>query len=245
METKNYPLVFGHRFFLFTAISAFIASAGIVIAQFILTDYPRPSGVDEIISMYAHPVYIGQSWTILLQVFFMFLALWGITVKMYKVRPALIATGFLFFIFWQIFELIPRSVDLFGISYTLAPQYLEASQNLKDSVLNQIRTLSRFSDSIAEVRRVMWALGHLAFGLAFWKQGKLEKWMSIFFLGNAARLVAGMVGSTVGPSFLASGGSTLFVIFMLPLFLLVGYWLLRNAKLNLPEQQNSIFNKKR
>lgn len=221
---------FNNRFFRITAICAVLASLGIIIAQFFLTGYPRPTSVDEVIGVYANPVYVGQSWTILIQVFFMFMALWGVTIKMYKVSPPLILTGFLFFIFWQIFELIPRSIDLFAVSNTLAPQYLEAGAELKESILNQIRTLSKMNDSIAEVRRVMWVLGHLMFGLAFWRLGTLEKVMSIFFLGNALRLVAGMIGRSIGPSFLAGGGSMLFVIFMLPLFLLIGYWLWENTE---------------
>lgn len=158
------------------AVCSILAAICVLVAQIGLSGYPRPASTEENIALYALPVFRAQSWTILIQVFLMFLAIWGVAVKMHQRAPALITTGFLFFVFWQLFEMIPRSIDLFAASYNWAPSYLAAKDEaIRSTMTENFRVFGDVSDAIQEVRRVMWALGHLLFGFSSLARGRMEE----------------------------------------------------------------------
>lgn len=214
-------------FFRAMAICSALAAAGVCVAQLVLTGYPQPETQADLIALYAHPVFIAQSWVILIQVFLMFLALWGAAAGLFARVPALAATGLLVFIFWQALELIPRSIDLFAGSYRWAPAYLAAGEDVvRAGIARYFEVFGDVADAIRDVRSPLWALGHFLFGLAFWKfGGRWTRLIAVLFLFNAARLILGLVGRSVGPVWLAGGGLPLFVIGMVPLFGLLAVWL--------------------
>lgn len=218
------------RFFRVSAAVSLLAALGVLVAQFALTGYPSPASREQVAQLYVHPTFRAQQWVILVQVFFMFLALWACTLKARRVAPGLLLTGFLFFVFWQVLELLPRSVELFAISYSWAPQ-LVASQNPAEQaeLLTAMERTGELLGAAGYARRAVWALGHLTFGLAFWRGAGVMKAMSAFFLLNALRLLLRMAGEATGLSWMSSlsGGLVGFVAAMVPLFLLMAWWLWR------------------
>jgi hypothetical protein len=216
----------GRPFFRIMAACSAAAAFGVLLAQLGLNHYPQPEAPPDAIALYSNPVFVAQSWTILIQVFLMFLALWGATVKMIRRGTALIATGFLIFTFWQGLELIPRSIDLFAGSYDWSPAYLAATEDVERATLAaQFRWLDDVSSAIRDVRSPLWGLGHLLFGLAFWQLGGWKRAISVLFLFNAVRLALGMIGRSIGPAWLAAGGLPMFIIGMVPLFTLLAIWM--------------------
>ncbi len=70
------------------------------------------------------------------------------------------------------------------------------------------------------------------FGLAFWKGTRLMKAAGAFFVLTFLRLGLRMIGEATGQSGLVSlgGGSIGFVVAMVPLFLILGWWLWREPE---------------
>ncbi len=219
-------MAIGTAFFRTMAACSAGAAACVLIAQLGLRGYPQAASPSALIELYSHPIFVAQSWTILIQVFLMFLALWGAALKMIQRATALIATGFVVFMLWQVLELVPRSIDLFAGTYRWSPAYMAAADEAgRMSFEAQFRLLGDLSGAIREVRNPLWALGHLLFGLAFWQLGGWKRAISILFLFNAVRLVLGFIGRSIGPAWLAAGGLPMFVIGMVPLFTLLAIWM--------------------
>lgn len=217
-------------FFRVTAVASILAVVAVLLAQLVLTGYPRAGSPDEIMAVYTHPVFRAQRWVIFVQVALMFLALWGATLKAYRFAPGLILTGLVFFVFWQILEIVPRSIDLMAIGYGWAPEFLASEDpSERTRLLNATRQAAAISGALGVGRRVVWALGHLMFGLAFWKGSRLMKGAGAFFLLTFLRLALRMVGEATGRSWITSlgGGSIGFVVTMVPLFAILGWWLWR------------------
>lgn len=218
----------GFRFFKVTAVASLLAAFGVLVAQFGLTEYPSPTTPEDSVRLYTNGVFRAQGWVIFGQVFLMFLALWGCTLKAYRRAPGLILTGFLFFMFWQILEIIPRSIAMSTMTYTWAPEFLGTQdQQAQTRILAAMQQIGAVLAGIGVGRRIVWALGHLMFGIAFWRGGRLMKVLSLFFLLNFARLFVRMAGEVTGWTWLfgVSGGTLGFVVAMVPLFALIGWYL--------------------
>ncbi len=216
------------KFFRLAAAASLLATLGVLVAQFGLTGYPTPASPEETIRLYTHPVFRAQGWVIFAQVFLMFLALWGCTLKMARRAPALILTGFLFFVFWQVLEIIPRSIELSAMSYVWGPEFVETQDAaVRDRLLSTMRGTGTALAGIGVGRRVVWALGHLVFGLAFWSGTRLMRLLGLFFLLNFLRLAVRMGGEMTDWAWLfrLTGGDLGFVLAMVPLFALLAWWL--------------------
>lgn len=220
-------------FFRVGAGASLLAALAVLVTQFALTGYPRPPTPEAVAELYTHPVFRARGWVILVQVLCMFVALWACVLKGYRLAPGLVLTGFLFFVFWQALELLPRSIGIFAISYGWAPEFV-ASQDPSEQarLLGSMQQTSTLLDSIGYGRRVMWALGHLLFGLSFWRGPSLMKAIGLVFLFNAFRLFVRMGGEATGWAWLGSlsGGSVGFVVGMVVLFALIGWWLWREPE---------------
>lgn len=212
--------------------SASLGAAGLVlVAQYGLR-YATPTTTDAVMAVYADPVFRAQSWLILVQVFLMFLALWGVTLKGWRGAPGLILTGFLLFLFWQILELLPRTYELFTQSYGLAPAYLAAESDAERArILATMRQAGAVLDGLGHTRRFFWGAGHLLFGVALIRGSGMARMAGALFLLNAARLVLRMLGEAADLDGLVDVvvGRTQFVVTMVPLFVVVGWWLWKDA----------------
>lgn len=223
----------GPRFFRLTGAASVLAAVAVVVAQLALTGYPSPTTPEESVRLYTNPIFRAQGWVIFAQVFLMFLALWGCTLKAYPRAPALILTGFLFFIFWQLLEILPRSVEMSAMSYVWAPEFLDTQDpQAREGVVSAMRQTGTVLAGIGMGRRIVWALGHLMFGLAFWNGTRIMRLMGLFFLLNFLRLSIRMAGEATGWSWLSglAGGTLGFVIAVVPLFALMGWWLWREPE---------------
>lgn len=226
-------MTFSRSFFRIGAGFSFLAACALLLAQFGLPGYPQPSTAEGVAQLYTHPIFRARGWVIFVQVFFMFLALWSCTVKAYRRVPGLLLTGFLFFCFWQVLELLPRSMGIFALSYGWAPEFV-ASQDLSEQarLLGNMQQTGAIIDSIGYGRRVVWAVGHLLFGLAFWRGDRIMKVIGLVFLFNALRLIMRMSGEATGWAWLGtlSGGLAGFVVGMVAQFWLIAWWLWREPK---------------
>lgn len=223
---------FDERFFRATAICAAVAAICVLVAQVGLTNYPAPSSRPEAILLYRHGVFVAQGWVILGQVFLMFLALWGVALKSFRVAPGLIATAAVFIVFWQILELIPRGVEMITLARVWAPRFAEADAATRVALEGHFATVAEISGALGFVRRGPWALGHLLFGLALWRGPTLQRGVAALFLYNFIRLLPRVLGELAGWSWLSNlvQGRWPFVFGMLPLFLLAAIWLWREPR---------------
>ena len=213
------------------ALCSTTAAVGMLVAQSWLARYPSPEDVADFIALHANPVFIAQSWVILVQVFLMFLAHWGVAVKNYRLSPALFATGFLFFLIWELLELVPRSINLFAASYVWAPQYLAAVDESTRSIWEiGFRMFDDVSGAIRETRRVVIILAYLLFGLAIWRIGGWVRAISALYLLNSLRLTLGVIGGWSGSTWVSGGGTAAFLLLMVPMFILIGVWLWREPE---------------
>jgi len=220
-------------FFRTMAICALAAAIGVLVAQLGLTAYPAPASRAEAILLYRHPVFLAQGWVILVQVVLMFLALWGVTLKSFRAAPGLIATGAVFFVFWQVLELIPRGVEMITLAREWAPRFAAADAATRATLENRFAMFAEISGGLGAVRRAVWALGHLLFGIALWRGPALRRVLSALFLLNFLRLFPRVVGELVGWNGLAElvRGRLPFVLGMVPLFLLIAFWLWREPRM--------------
>jgi hypothetical protein len=209
------------------AVASILAALAVLVAQLALGRYPSPRGPDQLIGLFADSTFRAQSAVILIQVFLMFLALWGVTAKMYRYTPGLIMTGFLIFVFWQVLEILPRAIGLFAGSYAWAPAFEAATDEaVRTSVAERFRLLMDSYGALATVGRVLWGAGHLLFGLALWRLSGWYRVIAGLFVLNSIRLGLGFLGPAIGVRWL-DGGVALFVSLMVPLFTLIGIWLWR------------------
>lgn len=214
------------------AIASLLAAVAVLVAQFGLAGYPSPGAPEEVAELYADPLFRAQRWTLLLQVVLMFGALWACTLRAYRLSPTLVLTGFLFFLLWQVLELVPRSIDLFALSYGWAPEYLASRDpGERAGILEAMRRTGAALGALGHPRRAAWALGHLAFGAALWRGPGLARAVGLLFLLNALRLGLRLAGDASGWSWpgAVSGGTVGFVATIVPLFVLLGWWLWRDA----------------
>ena len=222
----------GSAAFRIFAGASLLAALCVPVAQYGLAGYPSPSTAAEAVALYTHPVFRAQAWVVFAQVFLMFLALWGVTLKTYRASPALILTGFVVFVLWQVLELVPRSIGLFLLSYDWAPAFVASADAAERAgLITAFERTGAMLGALGGGRRMLWALGHLLFGLAFWRRTGLARVMGGLFLFNAARLAVRMIGEATGWEWLSalSGGLTGFILSIVPLFGLIGWWLWRNA----------------
>lgn len=234
-ESTAGELVSGAFFRAFATISV-LAAIGVLVAQVFLAPEASPTSTDGAIALLASPMYRARAWTILLQVFLMFLSLWAVAVKMHRRAFGLVATGFVVFLLWQVLELVPRSLDLLAGSYGWAADYVSVDPGdagVRGHLEGRLRMLSDLTGALVETRRILWALGHLLFGLAIWRLPGWARLVAALFLANFARLVLGMVGRTVGPAWLAGGGVLPFVALIVPQFLAIALWLWREPRVEL------------
>ena len=221
------------KFFRAMAACAAVSALCVLVAQIALTGYPSPSSRSEAILLYNDPVYVLQRWTILGQVVLMFLALWGVTLKSLRSAPGLIATGAVFFIFWQVLELIPRGVEMITLARIWAPRYAEADTAMRAGLETYFAVFADVSAGLGTVRRVVWMLGHLLFGLVLWRGRGLQRIVGALFLLNFVRLFPRVVGELAGWSWLAGliRGPLPFVAAMVPLFAVIALWLWREPRM--------------
>lgn len=212
-------------FFRFGAVSALASALAVLIAQLWLTiDAPSP-GILGIIGIYAEPLWRAKSLTILVQVGLMFLALLAVATKLWPRSPSVVLLALPFLLFWQLFELIPRAIDLFAASYQWAPAYLDASDpSIRAALEERFRFFWSTADAMGELRRVCWALLHLLLGIAVLRVGGWPRIVAVILLLNSLRLAIAIIGAHFGLAWLA-GGITGFIIMMVLQFLLVAIWL--------------------
>ncbi|MDX1624648.1 MAG: hypothetical protein R3199_11800 [Gemmatimonadota bacterium] len=178
------------------------------------------------------PAFRIRSGVIFAQVVFMFLALYGAGAVRFRAAPALVATGFLFFLLWQVLDIVPRAVDAWAVSRVWAPAWLAAEDPAaRQGYLYAIRTWADVAAALGIARRVAWGAGHLLFAPAFLRGDRLETAIGAFFAFNAARLLPRSVGEIARWPGLATltTGKWWFVAGTLPLFALLGVWLWREA----------------
>lgn len=225
------------RFFKITAVASLLAALSVLVAQYALTGYPDPTTPEEWVRLHAHPVFRAQGWVIFGQVFLMFVALWGCTLKTVRAAPALVLTGFLFFVLWQVLEIVPRSIEMSAMSHGWAPRFLASGDPQEQArILDSMQQTGAVLGAIGVGRRFVWALGHLLFGLAFWRGSRLMKVLAIFFVLNFLRLAVRMAGEVTGWAWLSGlgGGTPGFVVAMVPLFALIGWWLWKEPVVIVP-----------
>ena len=219
---------FEPRFFRALGLSALAAALLVLVAQLILGSYPRPAGFDSLIELYAQPMVRVQQVVILVQVFLMFLGLWGVVAKVHRRSPGAALTALLLLCFWQMFELIPRSLELFAGSWRYAPAFVSAADETgRETARVAMRTLLELTNAMGDVRRILWLLSHLLLAIALWSTRGWGRWLAILFFANALRLALGMAGSLLGQPSLG-GGLAGFMVLIVPQFLMIAAWLWTN-----------------
>lgn len=220
----------GRGFFRAAAVLAILAALGVLVAQLGLTGYAAPRAAEETVLLYVDPIFRAQAWVVLVQVFVMFLVLWATTVKAWRMAPAFVFTAFLFVLLWQVLEILPRSIELFALSYGWAPDYLASEDpTRRSSLLEMMRGTGTVVGALGSSRRTLWMLAHLTFGVTLWRGPRLTRAIGFLFLLNAVRLLLRLTGEATGWSWpgTLSGGLAGFVVTIVPLFVLIGWWLWR------------------
>lgn len=223
---------FTEGFFRATAIAAGLATLCVILAQIVLT--PMIGSTEGgLTALRRDPAFRAQEAVILVQVVLMFAALGGAALARWPHSTGLLVTGFAAFVAWQVLEIVPRSIDLFAASLEWAEQYAEATTEAERVKWQTV--LLAWGDmwaAMGEVRRVFWGLGHLLFGLVFWRGAWMERTLAVLFLFNAVRLVPRMVGGWLEVPGLAGllAGRWWFVLGMLPLFTVLGIWLWKEGR---------------
>lgn len=209
-----------------------VASAGaavlVIFVQYAIGDYEAPATAAEGILLRTRDPYRASAALLLVQVFLMFLGLWGVTLKWMRESTGAILTGFLFVLFWQVLEILPRSVDLFTGSFIWAPDYLATTEEAeRTAIMARFQLTAGVLAGIGHARRAFWALAHLLFGVALHRGAGAVKLIALLFYFNAARLLLRLLAEAAGWTWLRDlvVGREPFVVGMVPLFLLIGWWL--------------------
>lgn len=214
-----------------------VASAGaallVLTVRYGIGDHEAPATAAEGVLLRTSPRYRASAALLLAQVFLMFLGLWGVTLKWSRMSTGAILTGFLFILFWQVLEILPRSFDLFTRSFIWAPDYVAAAPADRQTILARLRVADDVLAGIGHARRAFWALAHLLFGIALHRGSGLVKLIAFLFYFNAARLLLRMLGEGAGWEWVGDVvmGREPFVVGMVPLFLLIGWWLWREPRI--------------
>jgi hypothetical protein len=227
--------MFDRRFYLALAVCSFFAAIGPMLSYGLSFTHPQPASWEELVALHSSTAYMARQWIVLTQVFMMFLALGGLAAKKLSTRPSLAVSAFVFLFFWEILELLPRSIELFAVNLHLAPSYFSATTDAARTMYEtNIRALDSIIDAFAYPRPYFWMVTHLLLGFALWGKNRLEKTLAIVMFLNFGRLLLAQGLRPLGDfSFLfVIDPYTFFVILMVIQFTLLGYWLWKDTLLN-------------
>lgn len=214
-----------------SALFAMLSLIGVAL-QFALAPPTTGPGVSGVLEMYASPAFRLQGWIVLAQVFFMFLALWGIAAARFRASPGAVWLAIGLLVLWQVLELVPRSIDVVAAAGSWGPAWAaESDPERKAELAAMLLGWDRVWSSLGLVRRLVWGGAHLAFGIAFIQGAWVERVVAGLFLFNALRLLprtlAGVIGWDAGRGILAD--PIWFVLGMVGLFVGLLGWLWREA----------------
>lgn len=216
-------------FFRVGAAFSLAAVVSIILAQFVFVPAAPSPDISGLLEAYSSDTLRAQSLTILLQVMAMFVALLVLSTKVFPEAPGLtlLAVGFL--MLWQVFELVPRSIDYFTFSLRQAPAYI-AGASVAAAVEQRFEDFLAWEGGLRSIRQVVWATGLLLVGGATWHaKGLLARCLAVGLLANGLRVAALFGGSMLG--FSLPFGRWLFVLVNVAVFGLLAVWLWTEPRL--------------
>ena len=208
------------------AVAAAASVAGVVVAQFVIRSEPPEPGLEGLIAAYASPAVQARLVAILVQVMAMFVALFAAGVKLLERAAGLALLALAAAVFWQVFELVPRSVGLFAFALGHAEGYVAGTADAA-FVETEFRSFLGWYDAFRSLRLILWSAAFVLLGLAAWPGGWLSRLLSVLFLLNGARVAALFALSMAGQPF--PMGRIAFVAGVGSLFAVLAVWLWRQA----------------
>lgn len=218
-------MTFSRTFYRSMAVISALAGIGPWIVVLLDGSVPPADGFDAEMALYLNQAFVAQMWVILVQVFFMFLALWAVATRSLRAATGPAATGFLLVLIWQVFELIPRAVEVVAVQRVWVPAYLNAVAAEKAELVQLIQASFLVEDAIVMVRQLLFAVGLLLLGGASWRGSRLQRVVALLLLANGVRVAFRVLGAELGIGWMAALVAPLFPILMPALFLAVAAWL--------------------
>jgi hypothetical protein len=205
------------------AAAAAASVVGIVMAQLILRPPAAAPGVSGMISAYADPTFQAQSLVILLQVMAMFVALLAVGARVFRAAPGLTLLALAALLLWQVFELIPRSIEFFVFSLHYASDYVAGAADAT-VIESEFRRFQAWERGWRTMRQAVWAASLLLIGAAAWRGTGIARLAAALLIVNGLR-----VATLFGASLLGAAlpfGRALFVTVNLACFGVIAAWLI-------------------
>lgn len=220
--SSSVAISFSAAFFRIGAAAAVLSVVGVVLAQIIL----RPAAVAAFengpVEAYADPAFQALLLTILIQVMAMFVALLALVVKVFPTAPGFAVLAAACLIFWQVLELVPRSIEYFTFALDYAENFAAGASDAA-FIEEELRRFEGLAGGMQRMRQVVWSGVFLLLGFAASSRGGLGRWLGAVFVMNGLRVAALFAAGLAGAAL--PFGPWPFVVFSVASFSLLAIWL--------------------
>lgn len=195
---------FSPVFFKATAFLAVIIVLTAIVSWVISFWIPSATDVTEQAALLKNPLYAFRQWLWFPLPFLFLFTYLGITMKRFDTAPGLCITGFIFFFFRSMIDLVLNSVSLFALNSKWIPQAAkEIEESSGTTFVSQVNLFQDISAALLVPLFLCILLGSLVYGLATWKGSGLDKIVSVLFFVACLDLLLWSLISFGGQAWLA------------------------------------------
>ncbi|MHA7872815.1 MAG: hypothetical protein ACX939_10735 [Hyphococcus sp.] len=169
-------------FYIFGAIAAIITAGTTLLLWWLPQQYASPITFEDAIALHANAPYITRLWV---NFFHVFLALLGYAAAAWAVRgqaPVAAAIGFAAYGFWCFSEALGVSMNIWALNGDWRASYASAGAAERDLIEGSIHTIQGIWDGIFFVVLMTFLVGTIAYAVALFRGGALQKVLAGLFL---------------------------------------------------------------
>ena len=217
-----------NQFLKITGLCGIIAGLATFLLWLLPWIYGSPATLEAHLALHDEPLYIINLWISFLNIFFIVLASWGLTLHKLAAAPGSASTGMLFLLFYAVAELLGRSTMVFVREYGwTARLQTESDPTVQASLLEAIQRFDEIFGGFFVLLLICFIVASFCFGLSTWAGTGLERWVSVLLF--SASLLAFV---TLGTLYVSSSLLQFVADWGYPLIqplsrLLIGVWLWR------------------
>jgi hypothetical protein len=182
--------------------------------------------LDESIDVRNHPDNVLRMQLVLSSMFLMIIGFGGVALAIFAAAPALAVLGFVFSLLFLFIEICYRSIELFGVTRVLVPQYLgetdAASKAAKGAIIEVFNT-SVIAVYFPLLVGIMAA--SILFGVATIDGGGLETLVGVVFFAHAIHALMRILEMHGGIKTLSSFNLRVYFPLAIGKYTLIGVWL--------------------
>lgn len=176
---------------LFLAAAAGVASAFTTfLLWFLPQQYASPASFEEALALHETPAYMARLWVNYVHVFLALAAYGGVAALTWRRAPAAAGVGFVAFSFWALAEMLIVSINIWAVNGAWRAGYAEADPQAQELIRASIHTFDGIWDGVFFVILTTFLIATLAYAIALFRGGALQRTLSaLFFLAAPLTLI--------------------------------------------------------